>query len=308
MSNYQRRCRECRLWLEAMGDAAVVVSATNRIVQSNTRANGLLSAVCPGKVLFDVLPVPWASETAALLCRTRDPEIGGDLEISLAVGAVPLRLDGAPFNKLAFELCAGLLSFVEPGAVVLTFRDVSHWLGEERALRHQATHDALTGLPNRWLFDEHLARSLAFARRRATQVVVAVVDIDFFKRINDVHGHVVGDAVLSAVAQRMSGRLRAEDVVCRLGGDEFALVLLSIASREAAVAVLEDILSVICEAPVQAHGVAVGVTCSAGLSLFPIDSDNERDALVTADRALYLAKQHGRNQVQSFSQRVAQLR
>jgi diguanylate cyclase (GGDEF)-like protein len=188
------------------------------------------------------------------------------------------------------------------------FRDVSHWLDEERALRHRATHDALTGLPNRWLFDDHLTRALAFARRRATLVAVAVVDIDFFKRINDVHGHVVGDAVLQAVAQRMSGRLRAEDVVCRLGGDEFAVVLSSIGSRGAAVVVLETILKMICEAPFHIGGRVVVVTFSGGVSVFPLDCDNERDALATADEALYLAKQQGRNQIQSFSPRSVQLR
>jgi diguanylate cyclase (GGDEF)-like protein len=283
-----------------MGDAAVVVSADDVIVQGNTRWKVLLPADSLGRALLEVLPSLWVSETAAVLDRIRDPAFGADPGPGIAVDTVPVRLDGAPLNRLGFELSAGLLPRIAPGTAVLMFRDVSHWLGEERALRHRATHDALTGLPNRWLFDDHLARALAFARRRATQVAVAVVDIDYFKRINDVYGHVVGDAVLQTVAQRMSARMRAEDMVCRLGGDEFALVLSSIGSREAAGAALEAILRVICEAPIQIRDVVVVVTCSAGVSVFPMDGDNERDALATADEALYRAKRRGRNQVQSF--------
>lgn len=152
-------------------------------------------------------------------------------------------------------------------------------------VQDMARRDTLTGLPNRRALDEQLPREMARARRSLSPLCVAILDIDHFKEYNDTHGHLAGDKVLRACARAWDSCLRAEDTIARVGGEEF-LVLLPDTSAEAAAEVVERLRM----------ATPMGQTCSAGLARWDYN-ESIRELLDRADKALYLAKAGGRNQL-----------
>ena len=173
-------------------------------------------------------------------------------------------------------------------------RDVTARMRQIEALRHSATHDPLTGLPNRALFADRLSQALRDARRRGEGVVVGMMDLDSFKRVNTRFGHLAGDAVLRASALRTRRCLRAIDTVARIGGDEFALLLPGVRSRAAASAVLEKIRAANA-APVRYGRLRIASGVSLGACLFPAGGRTEAALRRRADAALYAAKRSGGN-------------
>jgi diguanylate cyclase (GGDEF)-like protein len=167
-------------------------------------------------------------------------------------------------------------------------------------LRHLATHDALTGLPNRVLLDDRLAQAIAHAVRDAQPFAVLMLDLDRFKLINDSFGHRAGDVVLNEVARRLQGLVRSIDTVARVGGDEFVLVVSPSAARAEAEEIgkrANEILS----APFQVEGVDLRVSSSIGIAFYPTDGGSAESVLAHADAAMYCAKERGRNNYQCFS-------
>ena len=175
-----------------------------------------------------------------------------------------------------------------------TARDVSARAGEMARLRHSATHDPLTGLPNRALFADRLGQALREAHRRKEAFAVAMLDLDAFKAINTRFGHLAGDAVLKAVATRTLGCVRAIDTVARIGGDELALVLPLMRSRDACAGVLEKIRAANA-APLRYARRKVPVSVSIGTSFYPWDARSELGLRKRADAALFAAKKAGGN-------------
>jgi len=178
--------------------------------------------------------------------------------------------------------------------IVLTVRDVTEQRKLEEKLKHQAFHDALTGLPNRLLFQDRISGQVATARRDGTTVGVLFVDIDDFKVVNDTMGHGVGDELLAAVGARLSGLIRDCDTAARLGGDEFALLIGSAEDSAAVEAAAERVVA--------AFGVPFAL--AAGAVLTPVtvgvattaDSADTDELLRHADLALYAAKAAGKRQ------------
>lgn len=165
-----------------------------------------------------------------------------------------------------------------------------------RAMLEGATRDPLTGLPNRRASLDSLERCFAQARRHGVPASIAVVDLDFFKRINDTEGHAVGDRVLQAFAQRAGDQLRGEDTLGRIGGEEF-LVVLPYSDKTAARRLLERIRWAVASREVEIPTGNLSLTCSLGLAQL---EPGDRDALswmARADGALYRAKHAGRNRV-----------
>jgi two-component system cell cycle response regulator len=166
------------------------------------------------------------------------------------------------------------------------------------SLRVQATHDPLTGTWNRLAILEALNRELARGARERTALAIVMADLDRFKRINDRHGHLAGDAVLREAARRMSACLRPYDQVGRYGGEEF-LVLLPAAPGDNAVHLAERIRAAVGEQPIDACGTPVRATLSLGVTVSFGGAGSPEDLIQSADQALYRAKQNGRNRVES---------
>jgi diguanylate cyclase (GGDEF)-like protein len=162
---------------------------------------------------------------------------------------------------------------------------------EEEAARHAAFHDALTGLPNRALFDNRLAHALAQARRRGWSLAVMFMDLDEFKQINDVHGHDVGDAVLKTVAERLKATTREDDTVCRHGGDEFLYLLVAFGEVDDVILVADKIARAIA-APCRLSIGELSIRPSIGISIFPKDGATAFDLIKSADAAMYEAKRN----------------
>ena len=155
--------------------------------------------------------------------------------------------------------------------------------------------DTLTGLPNRRAFETEAARMVARAKRSGSAITVGVADIDHFKKVNDQHGHPVGDEVLSAVSAVIAQAARSSDFVARIGGEEFGL-LFPDAMPETARAVAERMRRAVADFPIiTSSGVQLHITVSIGLAQF---TGVVSDALSQADRALYAAKNGGRNRIE----------
>jgi diguanylate cyclase (GGDEF)-like protein/PAS domain S-box-containing protein len=181
-----------------------------------------------------------------------------------------------------------------------TVQDISERKAAEARVQFLAYHDDLTGLPNRVLFEDRLAKALANARRREERVAVLWLDLDNFKTINDSLGHTVGDLLLKQVGERLHQHTRAQDTVAKVGGDEFIFALINPGpSSRAAVAVERIRRTVSGEYEVQGH--LLNLTCSIGISLFPDHGADGETLLKNADLAMYCAKENGRNNVRFFT-------
>lgn len=157
--------------------------------------------------------------------------------------------------------------------------------------RHLALHDALTGLPNRRLFQDRLASALERARRTETQAALLVIDLDRFKQVNDTLGHHVGDLLLQRVGALFAGRVRRSDTVARTGGDEFSVVLEEPTSRKEAIHVGESLMQLLNE-PVQLGSHTVRIGASVGVAIFPEDANDMEPLCIAADLKMYDRK-HG---------------
>jgi diguanylate cyclase (GGDEF)-like protein/PAS domain S-box-containing protein len=165
--------------------------------------------------------------------------------------------------------------------------------GAEDAIRHQALHDPLTGLPNRVLFNDRLEHSLFRRSRDARYIAVMVVDLDGFKNVNDSLGHLTGDALLIAVAERFSGRLRGFDTIARLGGDEFAILFDELHAPQDAELIAERVLDALVN-PLQLPEREVAIGASVGVSLTNESDTLAERLLADADAAMYRAKREGK--------------
>ncbi len=167
-------------------------------------------------------------------------------------------------------------------------------------LEHLAHHDPMTNLPNRMLLMERLAQAIALARRARTGLIVLYLDLDGFKNVNDTLGHAAGDHVLAVTGRRVADALRAGDTASRVGGDEFVLVCATVEAEEDAARLAQRLLAVIA-APIDVDGTAVQVGASIGIALYPTDGATGDDLIRKADRAMYAAKQGGRNDFRTYA-------
>jgi diguanylate cyclase len=166
-------------------------------------------------------------------------------------------------------------------------------------LRHLATHDPLTGLPNRVLLDDRLDQAIAHAERDKQRFAVLVLDLDRFKFINDSLGHRAGDELLNHVARRLQDVVTRVDTVARIGGDEFVLVLSSAAGRPDAESAAQRVIGSL-KTPVKVSGVDLHISTSVGIAFYPTDGVSSENLIAHADAAMYCAKQRGRNNLQFF--------
>lgn len=190
------------------------------------------------------------------------------------------------------------------GAVIV-FHDVSEARALAVKIMHMAQHDPLTGLANRSLLGERLTRALGLAKRTNKKVGLLFLDVDNFKKINDSHGHAVGDQLLKVIARRLESVVRITDTVCRQGGDEFVILLTQIEHSEDAGQVATKVITACAEVKEEGRQeLENGVTMSIGISIFPDDGKSVDALLQHADRAMYHAKMCGRNNYQFYNTSV----
>lgn len=215
----------------------------------------------------------------------------------------------SPANLTAHRKRTGELLLVETSDLplrqegskvrLLLANDVTERARAQEAIEHQAFHDGVTGLPNRRLFLDRLTQQIAHARRAGHSVVVMFVDLDRFKRINDTLGHWAGDEVLREVARRLTSSLRQTDTIARVGGDEFTILLTH--RKEILMDSVETLANKVMkefEAPIHLESGDIYVTASIGVATFPNDGDDADQLIKNSDRAMYRAKERGRNNYQ----------
>lgn len=210
---------------------------------------------------------------------------GSELEISLQL--VPVEDAGQLTHWVAFV------------------RDITIEKTQVVSLRHQATHDGLTGLPNRTLLFDALESAISAARERGTMLALMLMDLDRFKEVNDTFGHHFGDTLLRQVAFRLQNQLRGSDMVARLGGDEFAIVVPEAADASSVATSARRVLNAL-ELPFVVEGQVLDVGASIGIALYPTHGADVRSLMRGADVAMYAAKQSQSGY--SFLQREADTR
>ena len=203
-------------------------------------------------------------------------------------------------NARAVKNINGTVQFYEGTVVDITERKL-----HEAELQYQASHDILTGLPNRMLLMDRIERAVSRAKREAQKVAVVFVDLDHFKLINDSLGHFAGDRLLLEIASRLSHCIRNQDTVARLGGDEFVLVLTEQPDEPGITHIIRRLLEMIAQPWVNEQQ-EYSLSCSIGISCFPCDGDTPETLLQCADAAMYEAKNAGRNTFHFFTPELNQ--
>ena len=280
-----------RYILDSMTEGFASISADWTMTHFNaeaSRISRLLHSEVVGRSHWEIWPEVLGTPLEELYVRVRETGESGSLE----------RLHATPDGtRLWLEVRA--YPAIDGGLAVF-FRDITERKQIDEQIRHASLHDPLTGLPNRAMLFEYAAHSLPHNLRTAHGAAVLFVDLDRFKPINDTHGHEVGDTVLKEVSSRLSRGLRAEDLVVRMGGDEFVILLQDIDSSTDAGDVALHLIRKIDE-PYEVGELALSVSTSIGISMFPRDG-KDIDTLVShADAAMYQAKEKGRNTFQFYS-------
>ncbi|HYD38490.1 MAG TPA: EAL domain-containing protein [Allosphingosinicella sp.] len=234
--------------------------------------------------------------------RLSDLLIEADLAtLSMAPDAPPtecrlMRSDG---ETREVELLLRPLAWRQQALRILAVRDITERKEAAERIAHLAFHDALTGLPNRAVFTDHLARTVAQSGECGEPVAVLCVDLDGFKAVNDLYGHPAGDALLIAAAQRLRAAVRGHELVARLGGDEFAVVQAGGQQPDHAGLLAGRILEALAE-PFAVGPDTVRISGSVGVALFPADTGEPGNLVKNADMALYRAKAEGRGTVRFY--------
>ncbi|MGE0024124.1 MAG: putative bifunctional diguanylate cyclase/phosphodiesterase, partial [Hyphomicrobium sp.] len=274
--------------LDAMSQGVCLFDNDSRVVVRNSRFIEIYG--------LDERSVPAGTSLAGLMtvCRAAGavPE-GRDVSVDLNVDSdIEQQLVDGRHIRISQRVLAD-------GAVICTYTDVTAEKRAEAALLHRTLHDILTGLPNRRLLVDRIDSALAEAKH-GRQCAVMLIDIDYFKSINDNMGHAAGDELLKLVANRLITCVRDTDTVARLGGDEFALLLSEGDQEIDADAIARRILNAI-KVPIYIESKLVRVGMSIGIARPPLDGTTTDEILKSADVALYKAKRNGRGNFASFN-------
>ena len=183
----------------------------------------------------------------------------------------------------------------KPRYYVGVFSDITSRKKEEAKLLHYAFYDPLTGLPNRRLFTERLEQAFRAAKRDKEKIAVIFLDLDYFKDINDQHGHMLGDKLLCQISDTIKSTLRDVDTLSRFGGDEFVILLPNLSSKKDVTQLTKRLLSSFKNFRFVTKSHKLPITASMGGALYPHDSMQTAELIRHADAAMYHVKQNGRN-------------
>lgn len=272
--------------VQGIKDGMVVLDSSERMTQMNPAAQRILGcseAEAMGRSIASLIP-GWGDATLNAAMQ----EDGWETTMEVEAEERHYRLSVTPLQGR------------EKAAHLLTMRDNTRRKALEDSLKHQAFHDALTGLPGRSLFLDRVRHALArTGRERAASVCVLFLDLDGFKEVNDTLGHESGDHLLRAVADRLRGALRAGDTAARLGGDEFVVLLEGIPGATRAVQVAERLAAQV-RAPYSLHEREVSVGVSVGVAMNSPGRTDADELVRRADRAMYRAKMQDETQCELF--------
>jgi diguanylate cyclase (GGDEF)-like protein len=305
--DHQKMCKakaEHNALLNALPDTFVFLDADDTVTDfiPGKLENPLPQPAGSDATVFDFLPKSvandWSRARGAAAAKSEPTRI----EFSIARGEDRLSYYEARF-----------VPYIDGRTLVMVSEITDRKLSEKR-IRRLAFYDTLTGLPNRQAFRLQLNGMIDEADEAGDKVAVLYIDLDNFKRINDTLGHTMGDGVLNAIAERLSGSIRNRDQdspheelpggVARLGGDEFACAISGFKDEEVLSSIAERIGDKLRE-PVPYNGHEFVVTPSIGVSIYPDDGDNVEDLLKNADVAMYQAKDAGRDSVHFYSGTLA---
>ncbi len=299
-----RELKERERWLStiltSIGDGVISTDREGRVTFMNSVAESLTGRKkddCLGRDLGEVLVLVGAKTGRKVPISVR--------KTSRKRGRLPdgqglLLLRGE--EKVPVEVGAALIRDEKDqvDGTVLVFRDITQRKLQEERLAFLAIHDSLTGLPNRVLFNDRLTLALANAARRKKEIAVLMLDLDRFKKVNDILGHSVGDRLLKSVAERLAGLLRRSDTIARFGGDEFMVLLPEISGPGAADRVARRILRAF-KQPFDLTDRKIPITASIGIASYPRDGADVESLTKNADIAMYTAKEGGRNMFKLYS-------
>jgi len=276
--------------LESAPDAILTIDENHRVMNWNPGAErmfGYTPEEVVGQDVDDFITGESPEDRAAAEGFTRQVARGESIP---PTEVVRFRKDG---SKVHAMLTASPITLDDKvlGSIAV-YTDISELTSAREKIRHLAHHDALTGLPNRRLFEMRYTHALRLARRNQIPISVVVMDIDGFKAVNDTYGHNIGDQVLQLVGERLEGTLRESDTFARWGGDEFTLLLFNTASREDVGVVLDKVFRLLKE-PMLVGGERVRIAGSAGVASYPRDGTCEEELISCADQAMYRAKKAG---------------
>ena len=287
--------------LHSIGDAVLTTDENGTIDYMNPVAERLIEQkleTVMGKAMHDVLQIvnEYSGEVLyrpVTLCAERI-DIVAYPEHSVLISS-----SGQKFavHATVAPICSTKSDVV---GMVVAISNVTEIRRLARLMAHQATHDALTQLPNRVLLVDRLEHAIAHARRGKQQVVLMLADLDRFKAVIDGLGHHAGDALLIEVAERLRPCCREQDSIARLVGDEFVVVMEGL-DHDEQVSLMANNMQHALEEPFLVDGHEITITASIGISLYPKDGNNAETLLKQADTAMYRAKEMGRNHIQYYS-------
>jgi len=236
----------------------------------------------------------------------------GDADvIERLLGESELRLDTEVISRagatVAVEIAARTIAYGEGTARLLEFRDVGERRDTQQRVSFLAHHDPLTSLPNRELMRSRLAEAVERANATEMRCAVLWIDLDHFKDINDIHGHVVGDQILRIVAEKLKFEMPADTLISRLGGDEFVVLCQDIRGAEEARLIGQQLRRLL-NRPIEVGEKSLTAGASIGVAVFPDDANNAEDLLKNADLALYHAKAEGRGRCRHFTDELGKER
>lgn len=297
--------RFARATIDALADRVAVVDATGRISAVNKawREFGLASGADPDAILegSNYLDVCDSAVKAGL----HEAGLVANLVREVASGTRSIASFDYPCPSPSEErwFSAKITRFAGDGPVhlVISHEDITERRRSDQKIAFLATHDSLTGLPNRALFSERASRSIARSRETGIGLALLFIDLEQFKRLNDAQGHMVGDAALVAVAAELRARIGVDDTVARIGGDEFVVILTGQDDAARAATRFATDIKARLGRPLHVPDRDVSLTASVGISLFPAHGDSVGELLRHADAAMYVAKSRGRNDFVFFS-------
>ena len=222
------------------------------------------------------------------------------------VGTLLLHVTYKPLYLHMLKYTLGLL-VIGAIALFLTYRFTAklrkRMVRTEEQLELMALYDRVTRLPNRRFFEQELAKAVTRVKREEKCAALLFIDVDDFKKVNDLCGHSAGDQVLFMISERLKKTIRAADIIARVGGDEFAAILYGVGDADNAAIIADEMIAVI-SAPFPTTPIASHVGLSIGLAMIPNDSDDPDTLLRWSDMAMYVAKSQGKNRYQFFSESI----